>query len=157
VEAVSLNQKKTLTEQEESIGKLKLERVQFQHQSASAQDEAKSARGRLLIAEQKIPQITWERDRLQAALTNSVAISLEQARRLQETQSQLTTTQQRCAAVESELTEARQWIERLTTQLQATRLKFSELTTNHDVLVARYNSLTAQFNATSAPAMSPLQ
>lgn len=157
METVYLNQKKTLTEQEESIGKLKQELAQSQHQFASAQAEAKTAWARLLVAEQKIPQLTWERDRLQTALTNSVAIGFEQARRLQETQTQLTTTKQRFAAVEKELTESGEWIERLTTQLQTARLKFSQLTTNHDALVARYNSLTAHFNATSPPAMSALK
>lgn len=152
-----LNQKRTLTEQEESIGKLKQELAKFQHQFTRAEHDAQTTLARLLTAEQKFPQIIWERDRLQEALTNSVAIGFEQARRLQETQTQLTTTQQRFATVERELTEAGDWIERLTTQLQAARLKFSQLTTNHEILVARYNSLTAHFNATSAPAMSSLK
>lgn len=157
IETVYLNQKQTLTEQEASIGKLKQELAQVQREFASAQEEAKTARARALSAEQKIPQLTWDRDRLQAALTNSVAIGIEQAKRLQETQTKLTTTQQRFAAAESQLTEAGTGIERLTSQLEAARLKFSQLTTNHDALVARYNSLTAHFNATSAPAMSSLQ
>lgn len=157
METVYLNQKKTLTEQEESIGKLKQELAQSQYQLASAQADAKSALARLLVAEQKIPQLTWERDRLQAALTNSVAIGFEQARHWQETQTQLTTAQQRYATAESQLIEAGAGIERLTAQLQDVRLKFSQLTTDHDALIARYNSLTTHFNATSAPAMSSLK
>lgn len=157
VEAVYVNQKKTLTEQEESIGKLKQELAQIQFQFASAQDEAKTARARALIAEQKSLQITWDRDQLQAALTNSVAIGVEQAKRLQETQAQLTATQQRFAAVKSQLTEAGEGIERLTTQLQTATLKLGQLTTTHDVLVARYNSLTTHFNATAAPGITSLK
>lgn len=157
VEAVYVNQKRTLTEQEESIGKLKQELAQIQYQFVSGQDEAEATRARLLIAEKEILQITWDRDQLQAALTNSAAIGSEQAKRLQETQTQLATTQQQFTAVKSQLTEAGAGIERLTNQLQAARLKLSQLTTSHDVLVARYNSLTAHFNATSAPAMSWLK
>lgn len=157
METVYLNQKQTLTEQEASIGKLKQELAQAQREFASTQEDAKTARARALSAEQKISQLTWDRDRLQAALTNSIAIGIEQARRLQETQTKLTTTQQRFAAAESQLAEAGTGIERLTAQLEAARLKFSQLTTNHDALVARYNSLTAHFNATSSPAMSSLQ
>lgn len=157
MDTVSLNQKRTLTEQEETISKLKQDLVQVQRQFTRAEDDAKTTRARLLAAEQKVPQIIWERDRLQAALTNSVAISLEQAKRLQQTETQLAAAQQRCAAVERELANAGEWSEQLSTQLQATRLKFSQLTTNHDALVVRYKSLTAHFNATSAPAISSLK
>jgi chromosome segregation ATPase len=154
MDAVSLNQKRTLTEQAESIGKLKQELLLVQRQFARAEDEAKTTRARLLAADQKVPQIIWERDRLQAALSNSVAISLEQAKRLQQTETQLAGVQQRCAAVERQLADAREWSEQLSTQLQSVRQKFGQLTTNHNVLMARYNSLAAQTNFTSPPSLS---
>lgn len=151
MEAVHLNQKGTLTEQEAAISKLKQDLVLVQRQFARAEDDAKTTRARLLAAEQKVPQIIWERDRLQAALTNSVALSMEQAKRLQQTETQLATVQQRCAAVERQLVEAGEWSEQLSTQLQSVRQKFGQLTTNHNVLMARYNSLAAQINPTSTP------